>query len=339
VGSGRGSGPGRRARTRAGQPMRIVRGAAIDRMMNLRGLSKWKLAIMAGCAASVVGAVCVIAALIFGLMLADKNHKLASTSTARAKTALAVAQTETARPTETPSPKATAAPATVVAVPTSTPSLTPQPTTPATFTPLVPTATLTPSPTPSPTSTSRPTSTPRPATRTPTPSASPTALPTASLPPPAPPVLGEPVDFAGIWGLETFTWTPAGPLAADQYYVVHVRIFGDVRTEAHALGIPSKDPSLTVDVELRARDHVWNHWVDGGLEHGHEAWWSVAIVRCPNGPSAQYQVLTETYLRSFTFMGFSHKTQKECGCNEHVCDTCRCHEECCQVCCKRCGQP
>jgi len=159
------------------------------------------------------------------------------------------------------------------------------------------------------------------------------------LPPPAPPTLGEPVDYAGIWDLQTFTWTPAGSLAADQYYVVHVRIFGDARTEAHALGIPSKDSSLTVDVQLRARDPVWNHWVDGGLEHGHEAWWSVAIVRCPNGPSAQYQVLTETYLRSFTFMGFSHKTKKECGCNEHVCGQCGCHEECCQVCCDKCQEP
>jgi len=237
--------------------------------------------------------------------------------------------------TRTPAPKATASPGTAVAEPTSAPSLTPQPTALATFTPLVPTATLTPSPA----STSWPTSTPRPATATPMPSASPTVSPTAPLPPPAAPALGEPVDFAGIWNLQIFTWTPAGSLAADQYYVVHVRIFGDQRTEAHSLGIPIKEPALTVDVELRARDPVWNHWVDGSLEHGHEAWWSVAIVRCPNGPSAQYQVLTETYLRSFTFMGFSHQTKKECGCNENLCGECRCHEECCQVCCDKCQQP
>ena len=302
-------------------------------MTKLHGLPKWKLAIMVGCAASIVGVACTIAALVLGLALADKNHKLARTSTAKAEAVLAAAQTETARPTETPEPEPTASPGTATAVPTSIPSLTLQPTALATFTPVVPTATLTPSPT----STPRPTSIPR--TATPTPSASPTASPTVLLPPPAPPTLGEPVDFAGIWDLQKFTWTPAGPLAADQYYVVHVRIFGDQRAEAHSLGIPIKESSLTVDVELRARDPVWNHWVDGSLEHGHEAWWSVAIVRCPNGPSAQYQVLTETYLRSFTFMGFSHKTQKECGCNEHVCGVCRCHEECCQVCCKRCSQP
>jgi hypothetical protein len=301
-------------------------------MRNVQGLPKWKVALMIGCAASIVGIACAVAALVFGLALADRNHKLAST--ARAETALAAARTETARPTETPKPKTTAPTGTAVAVPTLTPSLTPQPTAPATFTPVPPTAT----PTPSPTSTARPTSTRRPATATPAPTAPP-ASPTAPLPPPAPPVLGEPTDFAGIWNLQTFTWTPSGALAADQYYVVHVRIFGDVRTEAHSLGIPIKESSLTVDVQLRARDHVWNHWIDGSLEHGHEAWWSVAIVRCPNGPSAQYEVLTETYLRSFTFMGFPHLTKKECGCNEHVCGECRCHEECCQVCCKRCGEP
>lgn len=309
----------------------------MKRIIQLQGLPKWKLAAMAGCAASIVVAACAVAALIFGLALADKNRKAAATGTAWVGTALAAAQTETARPTETPRPTATAA------VPTFTPS--PAPTVPPTalptLYPFAPTATprlVVVTDTPTPASTARPTSPPRRATATPTPSVTPTPRPTAPLPPPAPPTLGDPVDFAGIWDLQTFTWTPSGPLAADQYYAVLVRIFGDARTEAHALGLPSKEPSLTVDVELRARDEVWNHWIDGGLEHGHEAWWSVAIVRCPNGPSAQYQVLNETYLRSFTFMGFDHMIQKECGCNESVCSHCRCREECCVVCCKRCAQ-
>lgn len=304
----------------------------MDRWVRFQhGLPKWKLAVMAGCAASIVCAACAIAALIFGLALADSKRKEAATATAQAALALAAAQTETARPTSTPlpAPTATATPRPPTAAPTATPSLTPPPT--ATPTIEIKEVIVTDTATPAPAITPRPTS-----TRRASPTASPTARPTAPLPPPPVPTLGEPVDFAGIWDLQTFTWTPAGPLAADQYYVVHVRIFGDVRTEAHALGIPDKEPSLTVDVQLRARDPVWNQWVDGGLENGREAWWSVAIVRCPDGPSAQYETLAETYLRSFTFMGFSHKTKKECGCSENLCGECRCSEECCQLCCRRC---
>jgi hypothetical protein len=63
--------------------------------MNLRGLSTWKLAVMAASAALTVCVACAIAVLIFGLMLADKNEKSAMTSTAEAGTALAAAQTET----------------------------------------------------------------------------------------------------------------------------------------------------------------------------------------------------------------------------------------------------
>ena len=286
-----------------------------------------KMAAMAGCAAVIVCVACAVAALIFGLMLAGKNREAAETATAQAGAARAM----TAEPVETPPPQVTASPWPTAVPPTPTPSPTPPPTARPTLTPVTPSATPAP-----PTDTPPPTSTRRPATATPTPSVTPTPRPTAPLPPPPPPTLGEPVDFAGIWDLQTFTWTAAGTLAADQYYVVHVRIFGDARTEAHALGIPGKEASLTVDVQLRARDPVWNHWIDGGLEHGREAWWSVAIVRCPNGPSAQYEVLNETYLRSFTFMGFPHKTKKECGCNEHLCGSCHCGEECCVLCCGKC---
>lgn len=286
---------------------------------------------MAGCAAVIVCAACAVAALIFGLMLAGKNREAAATATAQANTALAAARAMTAGPAATPSPQPTASPWPTAVPPTPTPSPTPPPTARPTLTPVTPSATPAPPTTPPP-----PTSTRRPATATPSPSVTPTPRPTAPLPPPPPPTLGEPVDFAGIWDLQTFTWTAAGTLAADQYYVVHVRIFGDARTEAHALGIPGKETSLTVDVEERARDPVWNHWIDGGLEHGREAWWSVAIVRCPNGPSAQYEVLNETYLRSFTFMGFPHKTKKECGCNEHLCGSCHCGDECCVLCCDKC---
>ena len=63
--------------------------------MNLRGLSTWKLAVMAASAALTVCVACAIAVLIFGLMLADKNEKSAMTSTAEAGTALVAAQTET----------------------------------------------------------------------------------------------------------------------------------------------------------------------------------------------------------------------------------------------------
>ena len=291
------------------------------------------MAAMAGCAAVIVCVACAVAALIFGLMLAGKNRQAAETATAQAGAALAAARAMTAEPVETPPPQVTASPEATAALPapTPTPSPPPPPTVRPTLTPVTPSATPAP-----PTDTPPPTSTRRPATATPTPSVTPTPRPTAPLPPPPPPTLGEPVDFAGIWDLQTFTWTAAGTLAADQYYVVHVRIFGDARTEAHALGIPGKEASLTVDVQLRARDPVWNHWIDGGLEHGREAWWSVAIVRCPNGPSAQYEVLNETYLRSFTFMGFPHKTKKECGCNEHLCGSCHCGEECCVLCCDKC---
>ena len=306
-------------------------------MISLQGLPTWKLAAMAGCAASIVCAVCAVAALIFGLALADAGKKEAATATAQAALALAAAQTETARPTSTPPATATATPRPATATPAATPTP-PPPTAMPTLEPkeVIVTATATPAPSITPT----PTSTRRPPTAAPPPTATAVPPPTAPLPPPPVPTLGEPVDFAGIWDLQTFTWTPAGPLAADQYYVVHVRIFGDVRTEAHALGIPGKEPSLTVDVQLRARDPVWNQWVDGGLENGREAWWSVAIVRCPDGPSAQYETLAETYLRSFTFMGFPHKTKKECGCNENLCGECHCGQECCLLCCKRCnGEP
>jgi len=85
----------------------------------LRGLSKWKLVVMVACAASTVCVACAIAALIFSLMLADKNSKSAITSTAKAEMALAAAQTETARPAVT-EPVGTPPPSTLTPLPGGT---------------------------------------------------------------------------------------------------------------------------------------------------------------------------------------------------------------------------
>jgi len=95
-------------------------------MMNLRGLAKWKLIIMAACAASAVCVACAIAALVFSVMLADKTSTSAITSTAKVRSALIAAQTETAGPTVTPMP--TDLP--TVAVPTNTHEPTAMPTEP-----------------------------------------------------------------------------------------------------------------------------------------------------------------------------------------------------------------
>jgi len=78
----------------------------MDGIVNLRGLPTWKLAVMAAGAASIVCVALAVAALIFGLLLADKNEKAAIAATAQAQTAearatLIAAQAETARPTET----------------------------------------------------------------------------------------------------------------------------------------------------------------------------------------------------------------------------------------------
>jgi len=88
--------------------------------MNLRGLPKWKLVIMAACAAFMVCVACAIAALIFSAALADKTSKPAITSTARADLAPAAAQTGTATPTVTPKPTHTPPLPTLVPLPTAT---------------------------------------------------------------------------------------------------------------------------------------------------------------------------------------------------------------------------
>jgi tetratricopeptide (TPR) repeat protein len=115
------------------------------------------------------------------------------------------------------------------------PTLTPTPTPTATPTrTLTPTATATPTPTPipTPTSTGRPTSTP---TSTPTATATATATPTVTpmMTPSATatsrelsvPILLAPEDGASFvgWGARVIlSWSSAGPLAQDEYYVVRI---------------------------------------------------------------------------------------------------------------------
>jgi len=85
-------------------------------MIDLRGLSTWKLVAMMRCAASTVCAAFAIAVLIFTLMLLDKTSKSANTSTAQVEAAPIAAQAETARPAATPKLPNTPLP------PTATPS-------------------------------------------------------------------------------------------------------------------------------------------------------------------------------------------------------------------------
>jgi len=73
-------------------------------MIDLRGLSKWKLIVMVAAAATIVCTACAIAVLIFTLALLDKDAKAAVTATAEARQTQAAAQTRTARPTAPPTP-------------------------------------------------------------------------------------------------------------------------------------------------------------------------------------------------------------------------------------------
>ncbi len=156
-----------------------------------------------------------VMALFISSRLAPQPPDIAqATATAPlAATATAPLPTQTARvlPTSTytavPSPTR---PAAAVVAPTNTPA---------------PTATTTPTPEPSPTPTASPTATrtPRPRARpSPTPTPTPTSTPKPAY---AQPRLLSPQNNASFTGPDapTFTWTSAGQLAADDYYVLAIQ--------------------------------------------------------------------------------------------------------------------
>jgi len=166
------------------------------------GLPKWKVALMIGCAASIVGIACAVAALVFGLALADRNHKLASTSTARTETGAGRARTATQGRRRRQSPRLLPPPGRRCR---SDPHA--QPDTAAHSTRHLYAC-------PANRHATRRRRAP-PGRRAPAPS---DATPAPTAPPLRPrhpaaaraAVLGEPTDFSGIWDLQTFTWTPAG---------------------------------------------------------------------------------------------------------------------------------
>ena len=155
-------------------------------------------------------------ALFFSGLLSPQPPDIAQVTAQPAPTltVAALPPTATAAPTQTATRAPTATQAPVVAA--STPAATRQATSTATPTPQ-PTATPTPTTEPSPTPT--PTRTPRPR---PTSTPAPTSTPQPSY---AQPQLLSPANnalFSGPVG-PTFTWSSAGPLAANDYYVLAIK--------------------------------------------------------------------------------------------------------------------
>jgi hypothetical protein len=190
-------------------------------------------------------------------------------------------------PTPTSTPTSTPVPPTPTSAPTPTPMLTPTPTPTHTPTPTdTPTAIPTTTPTMTPMETPIPTATPRPPTGTPTSTATATTIPPSSTPTPTStrmptatatvtptsrrlvvPTLLEPVSGAVFngWNAEVnFSWSEAGTLLADEYYVLIIYH----RVGDHKIWL--KDTSYHVEEE---------RWLSEYGTNGSKLEWKVVVAR------------------------------------------------------------